>query len=265
MKCGETIGLLSDRLKGLLEPGDERRLREHIAACDACRKEAEAVEELWNDMDAGGDHVPHERMRARFHAALAAYEQATTATALDRIVQYMGQRHPALQLGGAMAILVVGIILGRVLPGQMDDDIVGLRQDIRAISLALLDHQSAAERLRGVEWAQRMAPSSAALVALLDVARNDRNENVRLAAIEALGQRLDRPEVGAALVEVLMREQAPLMQVTLADVLLRSGVDGSVAAVETLVEREGIDPSVQDYLRTTVREPQEDRPGGELL
>ena len=66
MNCDETVGLLSARLKSLSSPGDAERLDSHLAACPACRAEADALTTLWADLGGLDDDVPHEQMRARF-------------------------------------------------------------------------------------------------------------------------------------------------------------------------------------------------------
>lgn len=254
MKCEHTTALLSDRLKGLLTPEDEKQLEAHLSTCAACREEADAVGTLWTELGALDEDVPHERMRARFHAALTAYEERTGGTPLDRLAELIWPRRPLLQAGIAVALLVVGLILGRGLPSSTEREIARLRDDVRSMSIALLDHQSASERLRGVEWSRRATSSTRVVDALLETVRSDRNINVRLAAVEALSDWLDQPDVGAALTDALSAQDAPLMQVTLAEVLLEGNVAGSTAAVERMVEREEIDPSVRDYLRTVLQE-----------
>jgi hypothetical protein len=157
-------------------------------------------------------------------------------------------------------------LIGRNLPGPVDDDISGLRDDLRIVSIALLEHQSATERLRGVARLQeRVPPSSAVTDALLQVVRDDQSVNVRLAAVEALGGQMHRPDVGAALANALLRERTPLMQVTLAEALLRNGVPDSDVAVRQVIGRDDVDSSVQDYLLTVIDEVQQDRQREQVL
>jgi hypothetical protein len=252
--CERTIELLFDRLKGLSTAEDERRLDAHLAACAACLEETEAITELWSDMGAlDRDPVPRERMRARFHAALAAHEERRRGNAVDRFLERLWPRRPALQMGIAAALLVLGLLIGQSLPSPMHAEIAGLRGEIRAVDAALLDHQSASERLRGIELARQIEPDERIVGLLLDAVRHDPSLNVRLAAVEALADRLDEPRVRAGLGDALSREQSPLMQVTLARVLLDGKVEGSPNDVLRLLEREDLDPSVRDYLRTALR------------
>jgi predicted anti-sigma-YlaC factor YlaD len=254
MNCEQTTELLSDRLKGLLSPEDEQQLQAHLASCAACREEADAIAELWTGMGELDEEVPHERMRIRFHAALAAYEERMRASGFEAFLERIWPRQRALQAAFAMVLLLVGVVVGQQLTTTPTGEIEALRAEVRAVGLVLLDHQSAAERLRGVELARGTESDAQVVEALLETVRRDTNLNVRLAAVEALSDWLDRPQVGAGLTEALDQQQAPLMQVTLASRLLEGGVAGSTAAVTRLLEREELDPLVRDYLSMALEE-----------
>lgn len=254
MNCEETTELLSDRLKGLLSPEDEQQLEAHLGSCAACREEAAAIAELWTGMGELTEEVPHERMRMRFHAALAAYEERTRTSGLDAFFERIWPRRPALQAAFAMVLLLVGVVVGQQLTVTSNGEIDALRAEVRTVGLVLLDHQSAAERLRGVGWARRADWDAEVVAALLETVRHDANLNVRLAAVEALSDWLDRPQVGAGLTAALDQQEDPLMQVTLASRLLEGGVAGSTDAVTRLLEREELDPLVRDYLNMALQE-----------
>src|SRR5690606_31909920 len=196
MSCERTVELLSDRLKGLLSAEEQRELETHLASCPACREESQGIEELWAAMGRlqEDDDVPHERMRARFHAALAAHDERIAGTPFDRLIARFWPERPALQAGLTAAALVLGLLVGQWLPSPADREIERLREDVRLVGVALLEHRSAAERLRGVEWSQRAASDDRVARALLDTVRYDSSLNVRLAAAEALRGRLDSPE-----------------------------------------------------------------------
>jgi predicted anti-sigma-YlaC factor YlaD len=247
MTCEETIALLPDRLQGFLAADDEQRVANHIEGCASCRKEAAALAALWADMGAQRVEVPHERMRARFHAALAAYDERSSAGLLERIAEWLVPRRLAAQAAFAAALLVAGVVIGQRLP-RADGEISALRAEVRTVGLALLDHQSASERLLGVAWSQRVEPEPAVVAALLERVEYDTNLNVRLAAVEALRAHLDTPEVTVGLAGTLARQDAPLVQIAVADALLDGGGMRGAEAVRALLERSGIEPSVRDYL-----------------
>jgi hypothetical protein len=251
MSCADTTELLMDRFKGLLSASDGARLEAHLAECAACREEARSMTALWTNLGAHAIEVPHERMRARFHAALAAYEER--GDAIERFFEAWWPSGPALKAAFAASLLIAGVLIGRGWPASTQGDLDALRSDVQMLGLALLDHQSASERLLGVAWAQRSESEPMVVDALLERVQFDPSLNVRLAAAEALRARLDRPEVGAGLAAALERQDSPLLQVTLAEALLESGRGDGVAAVRRLLERERLDPSVRDYLRTALQ------------
>ena len=98
--------------------------------------------------------MPHERLRARFHAGLAAYEARESRHWTERFLDGWWPRQPALQVGFAATVALVGVLIGRQLPSPVDTEVAALRAEVRTVGLALLDHQSASERLLGVEWSR---------------------------------------------------------------------------------------------------------------
>jgi putative zinc finger protein len=251
MTCEETTALLADRLQGLLAADDERRVADHLESCASCRGAAETFAALWADMGALQAEVPHERMRARFHAALAAYDERSAAGFVERFFGSLWPRALS-QAAVAAALLLAGVLLGQRLP-RADGEVAALREEIRTVGLALLDHQSASERLLGVAWSQRLDFEPEVVAALLERVEYDSNLNVRLAAVEALRARLDAPEVGAGLVMALGRQDAPLVQIAVADALLDRGGTEGAAAVRAMIERDGVEASVRDYLRAELQ------------
>jgi len=254
MTCEETPALLADRLLGQSSATDERRLEAHLATCAACRAEVAASAELWTDMGALDTVVPHERLRARFHAALAAYEARDSGHWLDRMLERWWPRQPALQAGLAAALLLVGVLIGQRLPSSTDGEVAALRSEVRTVGLALLDHQSASERLLGVAWSQRTEQAPEVVNALLERVQYDASVNVRLAAVDALRSRTSRPEVDAGLALALQQQDTPLLQVALTDALLESGSAEAIEAVRRMLTRDDLDPAVREYAQTALTE-----------
>lgn len=252
MNCDETPALVIDRIKGLCSTADEERLDAHLAGCAECRTEANATAALWQRLDVDEEAVPHERLRARFHAGLAAHEAAAAQPQLDRFLGSWWPRQPALQAALAASLLLAGVLLGQRWPAGVDTEIAALRAEVRTVGLALLDHQSASERLLGVEWSRRTAPTPAILDALLERVRYDSNLSVRLAAVDALRAQLDQAEVSAGLAAALERPEPPLLQVALADALLATGNGAAIDAVRAVLTRDELDPAVRDYLETSL-------------
>jgi anti-sigma factor RsiW len=267
MTCEETTPLLMDRLQGHIAPEDERRLAAHLADCATCREEVAAMTETWTDLGTLHDEeVPHERLRARFHAALAAHEARESSNWLQRLLDRWWPQQPALQAAFAAALALAGVLVGQQLPSSTDVEVAALRDEVRTVGLALLDHQSASERLLGVEWSRRTAQTPEIVNALLERVQYDSNLSVRLAAVEALRAELDRPGVIDALALELGRQESPLLQVALTDALLAADADVATAAVRSTLERDELDPAVREYLQMALAEigPESAAPSNEI-
>jgi predicted anti-sigma-YlaC factor YlaD len=250
MTCDETTPLLMDRLQGRLSSADDERLAAHVAACATCRAEVEALTETWDDLGRIEDaDVPHERLRARFHAALAAHEAHERGNRAQRILERWWPQQPLLQMGLAAALALVGVLVGQQLPSPVDAEIAALRTEVRSVGLALLDHQSASQRLLGVEWSRRTAPTPEVVSALLESVQYDPNLSVRLAAVDALRAQLDSPDVVDGLAGALPRQESPLLQVALTDALLAVGAAPGIEAVRAVLARDDLDPAVREYLQ----------------
>jgi len=250
MNCEEATPLLMDRLQGNVVPAEDERLAEHLESCAACRAEAAALAETWASLgDIDDDDVPHERLRARFHAALAAYEASERKSWPQRLVERWWPQQPALQMGLAAALALVGVLIGQQLPSPVDAEVAALRDEVRTVGLALLDHQSASERLLGVQWSRRTPQTPEVVDALLERVRYDSNLSVRLAAVEALRADLDRADVVDGLAMALAQQESPLLQVALTDALLAAGDAAAIEAVQATLEREDLDPAVREYLQ----------------
>jgi hypothetical protein len=250
MSCENTAELLMDRLKGQIADADEQRLADHLVTCAECRAEEAAMASVWAQLGAlDDDDVPHERLRARFHAGLAAYEARESRHWTERFLVRWWPQQPMLQAGLAAALALVGVLVGQQLPSPVDAEIAALRDEVRTVGLALLDHQSASERLLGVEWSRRTAQTPDVTNALLERVQYDPNLSVRLAAVEALRGVLDRPDVGTGLARALEGQDSPLVQVALVDALLATGSGEGLEAVRMILDREELDPAVREYLQ----------------
>ncbi len=152
-----------------------------------------------------------------------------------------GWRSPALQVVGAAALLIMGVLVGQSLSlrdrGQGDlarlqDEVRGMRQ---MVTLSLLEQQSASERLRGVDYAYRVDQSDTqVLSALLHAVNHDPNVNVRLAAVDALRKFSASPQLRNTLDKALVKQDSPLVQIALIDLIVDVRDKGAVPSLAAL-------------------------------
>lgn len=257
----ETLLALLDELErdsaGALEP-------------DATGSPSRAGAELWSHLEPAV-LAEHERrregMRTRFYRELADWTIRNGESRLDRWLRSWWPRRPATQAAFALAMLLIGLGLGALV--ERESGLERLRGEVRsvheAVAIALLDHDSASERLRGVSLTADSLRRGGgldqrALDGLLETVRHDPSENVRLAAVEALARYADRPAVRDALTASLPNQGSPLIQLTLAAALVESGRgddEGLLRSLQQTLERDDLEPAVRERLQRLVSNPEE--------
>jgi hypothetical protein len=288
MSCEEILAeVTARRIEGPTEGGPgsaagagglSPEIEEHLAACAACREEAEALGALWGRLALLEAEPPEAELRERFDALLAAYQAGLAASRLDAgagvdptgaaegterrpwwerwLGLSPGGHQPGLRLAYGLLILVLGVGLGALFVGRGagPGDVQALRGEVRAlnelVTLSLLEASSASERLQGVSYGSRLErPDRDVVSALVHAATADPNVNVRLAAIEALAPVASQPRVLSPLVEALPRQDSPMVQVALVDLLLASDGETARRACTELLEDPSLNPDVQHHVR----------------
>lgn len=277
MRCEDAVVDVAPLLSGDLAPDEERALLEHLATCATCQREADLMREVWARLGEVPIEPPDsERLRARVSAAVGALDGdvvatpsssppraptgATAGVSPGRPSGTQGRLQWAASLAAA---LVMGVLLGREISGRPaapPAELSALRQELRdtreMVTLALLRQSSATERLRGVNWTERIEdPGADVMAALLDALAHDPNVNVRLAAVDALVRYADRPSVRTRAVAALTGSPSdPLVQVALIDLLVQLREPTSKVAFQQLVKDADADPTVRDRATRALRQ-----------
>lgn len=221
-------------------------------------------ESLLREIDEMKVPEPSGEMDRKFQAML---EEAKKARFLedrppDRRRSPFFEPHPGLlpRLAVALSLIVVGWFLGyQVTPRPERARIDSLASEVRemknTVMLAMLDNSSAAERMKAVYFAQELSsPDEAVLNALARTVNDDPNVNVRLTAVEALALYADLPKVREALVQAIVRQESPLVQLALAEVMLALNEKRAVEPIRKIIASPLVDYSVKSKLEATVRQ-----------
>jgi HEAT repeat protein len=125
----------------------------------------------------------------------------------------------------------------------------------KTVMLAMLENSSATERMKAVQFAQDMTgPDQAVLDALTRTVNDDPNVRVRLMAVNALAHYAADPKVREALIQSLVRQKSPLVQLALADVMLALNEKRAVEPIRRIIASPMVDLSIRSKLETAVRE-----------
>ena len=262
MTCQNIKELFPEFLTGELDKETQERVQIHLASCETCREELENLSAIWTKLGVIPQEQPSGEMRTRFYTMLEAYKQGMAEEKqLSRLIRMVGDafehawpKRPALQFSMALIFLVVGLAAGIFLSsqGQNGVQMAELQNDVQdmqqAVAISLLDRPSASERLQGVSISSRMDnPNARTLEALLYTLNNDKNVNVRLAAVDALYLFYDSPGVKDGLLRSLKNQPSPLVQVALIDLIVNMRERQAVDSLRLLIQDEKINPDVKEY------------------
>jgi hypothetical protein len=279
MNCNEALELVTEGLASALPGRAAAELAAHLEACDACAAEAAELRRIWKELERLPEELPGEEMRQRFAATLAPLVAAagrrrrgrlldTPRAALERLgsgleawMERWLPRRPLAQAGFAATALAVGVLIGS---GQLGawrgggaarGEVAELRNEIQSLSqlvtLSLLKQDSASERLRGVSFGRQAGGADErVLEALLDTLARDPDVNVRLAAVDALAQAAGRPLVRDQLLQEVVKQRSPMVQIALVDLLVTHDRAGSRQRLLQLAANPSLDETVRGYLRS---------------
>jgi HEAT repeats len=226
MSAEECRLLIPQYLQGQLGPADAATFEAQLAHDPALRAEVEELRGTWEALAELESVEPSSGLRTRFYERLA----CSTEQSRTRRARFFGlwPVRPAWQAVFTVAVFGAGL-LGGVLSrqgsvsqvAQLQGEVQRMRQ---LVAISLLSRQSASARLEGVSWTSRVhEPDGEISAALFSALNHDPNVNVRLSAVDALGELSNDKNVRRGLIESIPAQPSPLVQIALIDALVQSG------------------------------------------
>lgn len=164
------------------------------------------------------------------------------------------------RLAFASVLLIVGFFAGRFMistPGNRDE-INQVRAEVSTLKelmmLALLEKESATDRLKAVSLTQEMDQASKKVtMALIQTLNHDDNVNVRLAALDALRPYSNESAVREALIRSIGEQDSPLVQISLAELMAELQAKGSVRELEKIVQSNRTPADVKKKIQESIK------------
>ena len=136
MKCNDTSKLIIDQLAGELSPKQANRLKKHLAACDACRKESEMLNKVWErsdetlKADSFAEELTPNRRAEIFAVAQHEEKRRYSSGIITRVVEYL-------------AVIMICIVLAGMLLPSLNQS----REKARMISQKSIEKQRKLEAM----------------------------------------------------------------------------------------------------------------------
>jgi hypothetical protein len=246
MQCEEVREQFAEYVNGNVERAIPFEIAQHLEGCQLCRVELNELKSLWAELGNIPRAAPTPDIRTRFNEMLDAYTQPSQHTA-------SAWRRRMLQISLAAAVLVMGIGIGyHIRPSAVPNtELAELRSELyetrQMVALSLMQQQAATDRLKGINWSSQLQqPSAELLRALLDTLMHDPNVNVRLATVDALRQFGQQPVVRRGLVEAMVRQQSPMVEISLIDLAVDLREKESIGTLQQLSRDQTLDQSVRE-------------------
>jgi hypothetical protein len=273
--CGPAKEWMASAWVGDLDRATEQKLRDHLETCEECRLEMAELSGLWERLADLPVPEVSQAMHNKWQATLSGMQvaQPATPTPINApltsapltsarrntgwkfSLAALSPNRPVWQATAAAACLLLGVLIGvryQTTSSEHNGEVARLRQEVNStrelVSLSLLRQQSAAERLRGVDYTTRMpamAMDGQVIDALVQAVSADSNVNVRLAAIDALTRLSGNASVRQSMVSALKQQDSPMVQAALIDYLVDAKDQQAAPAIEQLTAKPDVDPSVK--------------------
>jgi hypothetical protein len=240
--------------------------RAHLAACPTCQREYASLAQVASLLDAPAELTPSPRLRQNFYALLEEEKHSAASTRAVAERNYQARtaslwRWVVAPLGGC-TLLVLGFLLGLRFapapsPAPHDEttrrQLVELQQKVDTmgqwVGSSLLRQQQSPthERLRGVlASATATQPDARVINELISALALDPSAHVRLRALDGLTPHLEKEVVRAGVLSCLVREENPLVLVSMMDLLATARETNARPALERISLNESADRAVRD-------------------
>jgi len=194
--------------------------------------------------DAMPDRDPIDAITTAFEEG---YQQGRRA-AVERPARHGASAwFPTIAVAAALVAFAAGIVWQR---SESSSQLAAVETDVRqlrqTVAVSLLENESPAQRIRGLEWAAGVdEPSDELVAAMSNTLRADKSVTVRLATAEALNRYGSLPKVRRTIIDTMLGERDPLVQLQLIDLLINVRDAETIQALRALMDN----PQTDDLVR----------------
>ncbi|MEM6644160.1 MAG: HEAT repeat domain-containing protein [Bacteroidota bacterium] len=252
----EIIALWQEQVAGEITDEDQEKLNQALEAHPEYAVELQNLKKTWNLFQEIETPEPSPRMDEKFEDFLSSQraKRPVPPHFWDALIA-------AIQGGWRVGIssLIIGVLVGWwFIPAENESsDLQYLSEEVAELKemmmLTLIQQPQAQERIKAVNMAGELPKADIDVInALITTLNQDKNLNVRLAALESLIKYDESPKVRSALIDALEIQESPLILVAIADALVQFQEKGSIEALEK--KRDEISSGIlKDKLASTIQ------------
>ncbi|MCP4725484.1 MAG: zf-HC2 domain-containing protein, partial [bacterium] len=233
MNCKNLEKHIPDYISGDIEDSVLQEFNEHLGKCTECQQEVESLENLWLKLKGLPDGIPTPDLRHKFYSMVEAYKAGMAESGQE-------QKTKVLEHGSNLffqnimkaAAVIAFIIIGSFMSFQLyksnvmkEAEIAHMQDEMdsleKLVMISMLKDTSPSQRLRAVKLAAEFKDADdRVLDALFSTIVDDQNMNVKLAGIDAIYNFTDNNEVREQVMNTLITQNSPTIQIALIDLLV---------------------------------------------
>jgi len=274
MHCKEIQAVLIEYLDQSLDTGVAAVVKKHLESCPACRQEAGEMQQLLLAMKNTAMQQPGRSLRDNFQTLLQSEMNMVSMSHLLEDEENEKDVAPKRKSGNvavlprsvwqaAAAIILAlgGAWAGAALQQKKDiqpNEMAVLQKEVKEMKqmllFSLIDDESASQRIKAVSYAEELSnPDEPVINALINSLNNDKNANVRLAALYSLARWADRPGVRDSLVVSLGRQTEPIVQIVLINLLAEKRETRAIPSIKAILSNDKALKEVKDAAQKGLR------------
>ncbi len=215
------------------------------AAADLLRQVAESKEvalvfedygKVYHDLDQQAFIAPSQKLRANFDQLLLEEQQKAKGQSASRRVGMWPIKRVLAYAASVLLLVSLGLAIGfNLSKNTLNAELLALRAEMQE----LLKDESTSMRIKavGLTYYQEK-PDEQIVAALIETMNEDDSQNVRLAAVNALGRFAHEEDVKTALIEALQSQKNSFLQIKLINILSEIKTKQAIPSFDRLIENE---------------------------
>jgi Zn-finger nucleic acid-binding protein len=267
--CEYYQDLMIDLIHQQVNEEERTKIEQHIAQCPDCQKVWAENQALLQQMATVQSPSPNPEMRTRFYAMLGTYKNEVEAKKENSLGAFWQKikaaftYQPSYNWAYSLVLLFSGLLMGYWL-GKPDNQDVAYQKQVETLSsqmqemrqmmmLSMLENPTATERMKAVSYTEQLQQVDDKVIdALLTTLNYDENVNVRIVTLEALMPLANHPKVREGLIQSLVLQESPLVQVALADAMVRLQEKKSVKEFRRILRKNNLNIMVKDKIEKSI-------------
>ncbi len=245
MKCKEFQLLFVDIIEGStdIDPKDKKDFFNHLIECKVCAKEFEKLKELNTQLLQVKLIETDTALKNEFSANLER-DKAKQKNSVRSLF------HLSYKVAAGVSLFILGSLFGYYFTinnkvTKLEEEVVELKH---SYTTTILKEQTISAKIKAIGYFNgENIIDNDFLKILQDLLNNDDNVNVRLAAANALFKYSNQQEVKAILIESLVDQTEPMVQIELINFLVHNNEKQAIELLQTIISNNEANRIVKQY------------------